>query len=146
MQSETQFYEEAACPFTYQFVIHLWFTLLELTNQSIRPSCATRGINQSLFPTSNKSHFWIICDIIITYLWHMVMYLWLTCDKLCVLAVTHLWPYYYPLTTVFMWNFFENCMKFPWKLCEIFKKVEWISLKNWVKFSLKLSEILSRIV
>ncbi len=58
--------EETSYPLT-----HLWFTLLELINQSVRHHKATRGIYQSVFSTFESQY----------------------------LFVNHLWLYFYLLAT-----------------------------------------------
>ncbi len=71
------------------------------------------------------------------------MYLWLTWDlfafHLWPSCVTHLWPYCYRLVTVYIWNAFENCMKFSLKIARR------NSFESCVRFFEKLSEILLKI-
>ncbi len=68
-----------------------------------------------------------------SYYFLLVRHSWFTCDQ----PVTHEGPYCYSLVTVYLWNF--------WKLYEILFKIAWNFLKNWVKFSENLREILLKL-
>ncbi len=98
-------------------------------NQSEWSPLLSRTRNQPI----SVRHFWAIipiCGLIITYMWHSVMYLWPTCELTSD-----------PLVAIL--SLTCNCihMKLFWKLCKIFFKIRWNFFSNWVKFSKNLSEI-----